>query len=294
MHMTIRAAILSGVAALALSSVNAIAQDDYSRYGGGPPGSSLSEKEQTQQLNAQAITGTPTSPATLNGEATSDYPGGDEYNVRPSGESNAYQQGYSDQAQYGGPPPEEYQQGSPYAGQAQYGGPPPEENAPIGDEAGPPSGPQAQYEEQQQQYQQQLQNYGNQQQRYQYERQRYARNIRDYDLAQYAWNYPAPVEYRYGDESGLQPLYLMAEPSEQLARVPVAGPGGRWVGRVRNVEIAPDGRPSRVEVALNRRVSVWVRPGDLRFDPSKGVLYTDLTRDDLWDMPGATIESGPL
>ena len=137
-----------------------------------------------------------------------------------------------------------------------------------------------------------MQRYGEQQQNYQNERQRYAEDIRDYDLAQYAWTYPAPVQYRY-DEGGLQPLYLIAEPSQQLSQVPVAGPGN-WVGRVRNVETGPDGRPLRVEIALNRRVSVWVRPGDLRFDPDGHVLYTDLTRDRLWEMPGATIESGPL
>ncbi len=265
--MTIRTTILSGVAALALSSMGAIAQnDDYNRYGGGPSASTPGEMQQTQDLNARGMNGTTSSPAELNGAAPAPYPGD---------QSGAYSQGPS------------------YSNDAQYGGPPPEENAPLGDEAGPPSGPQAQYGDQQQQYQQQLQRYGNQQQNYQYERRRYAQDVRAYDLAQYAWSYPAPVEYRY-DTGGLQPLYLMAEPSQQLAQVPVAGPGGRWVGRVRNVETAPDGRPSRIEIALNRRVSVWVRPGDLRFDPSDGVLYTDLSRDQLWDMPGATIESAPL
>lgn len=249
--MTIRTAILSGAAALVLSSLGAVAQNDYSRYGGGPPVSTPGEMQQTQDLNAQGINGTTSSPAELNGAAPS------------------------------------------YSGGAQYNGPPQDENAPVGDEAAPPTSLQDQYNEQQQQYQQQLQHYGNQRQNYQNERRRYARDLRDYDLAQYAWSYPAPVVYHY-DDDGLQPLYLMAEPSQQLWRVPVAGPGGRWVGRVRNVETAPDGRPARVEIALNRRVSVWVRPGDLRFDPDEGVLYTDLTRDELWEMPGATIESGPL
>jgi type II secretory pathway pseudopilin PulG len=157
-----------------------------------------------------------------------------------------------------------------------------------------PSPQQAQYDQQQQQYQQQMQQYGDQQQNYRSEHQRYAQDIRDYDVAQYAWSYPQAYEYRYGEDSGLKPLYLIAEPSQQLWQAPVEGPGGRWVGRVRNVEIAPDGRPNRVEIALNRRVSVWVRPGDLRFDPSDHILYTDLTRDALWEMPGATIESSPL
>ncbi|HEX3430992.1 MAG TPA: hypothetical protein VHT03_08900 [Rhizomicrobium sp.] len=153
---------------------------------------------------------------------------------------------------------------------------------------------QGQYQDQQRQYNDQMQRYQAQQQRYQYERERYNARLAAYDLAQYEWSYPAPLAYHYGEGYGLRPLYLIAEPSTQLWRAPVEGPGGHWVGRVRNVEIAPDGRPSRVEIALNRRVSVWVRPGDLRFDPDERILYTDLTREALWDMPGATIVSAPL
>jgi hypothetical protein len=153
---------------------------------------------------------------------------------------------------------------------------------------------QTQYQDQQQQYNDQMHHYQGQQQRYQYDRERYNQRLAAYDLAQYEWGYPEPFVYHYGSGYGLQPLYLLAEPSQQLWQVPVEGPSGRWVGRVRNVEIGPDGRPSRVEIALNRRVSVWVHPGDLRFDPNDRILYTELTRENLWDMPGATIASGPL
>ena len=54
------------------------------------------------------------------------------------------------------------------------------------------------------------------------------------------------------------------------------------------------GRPRRVEIALNRVVSVWVTPGHFRYDPDERVLFTDLNRDELWMMPGATVESGLL
>lgn len=227
--MIIRTVILSGVATIALSTA-CLAQDyGTQRYGNGPPESTPSEMQQTQDLNQQS----------MNGASQGD------------------------------------------------------ENAPMSEEAGPPP-QQAQYQDQNQQYQDRMQQYENQQDHYRYQRQRYAQDVRAYDLAQYAWSYPAPFAYRYGEEYGLQPLYLIAEPSQQLWQVPVEGPGGRWVGRVRNVEIAADGRPQRVEIALNRRVSVWVRPGDLRFDPSEGILYTDLGRQQLWTMPGATVESAPL
>jgi hypothetical protein len=154
-----------------------------------------------------------------------------------------------------------------------------------------PSLSQVQSDGREQQYQEQLQQYQAEQNRYQAEHGGFAQNLRAYDAARYEWSYPTAYEYRYGDTEGLRPLYLIAEPGEQLAQAPVEDPSGRWVGRVRNVETAPDGRPARVEVALNRRVSVWIRPGNLRFDSDRHVLFTDMTRDDLWSMPGATIES---
>ena len=219
--MSIRATILSGVAAAAIGTA-AFAQSGYdNRYGNGPQESTPAEMQQTDQLNQQSMNGA-----------------------------------QSDQTT-----------------QAQY---------------------QTQYQDQQQQYNDQMQHYQAQQQRYQYDRERYNARLAAYNLAQYEWEYPAPFVYHYGEGYGLQRLYLLAEPSQQLWRAPVEGPNGRWVGRVRNVDIGPDGRPLRVEIALNRRVSVWVQPGDLRFDPYDHILYTDLTREDLWNMPGATLVSGPL
>jgi hypothetical protein len=49
-----------------------------------------------------------------------------------------------------------------------------------------------------------------------------------------------------------------------------------------------------VQVALNRRVSVWVQPDDMRFDADNHVLFTRMTRADLWNMPGSTYESAPM
>jgi hypothetical protein len=219
--MSIRAAILSGVAVASIATA-VFAQSGYdNRYGNGPPQSTPAETQQTGQLNQQS--------------------------------ANGAQSGNAMQAQ-----------------------------------------DQSQYQDQQQQYNDQMQHYQAQQQRYRDDRARYNANVAAYDLAQYEWTYPAPFVYHYGTGYGLQPLSLLAEPSQQLWQVPVEGPGGHWVGRVRNVEIALDARPRRVEIALNRRVSVWVRPGDLRFDPYQRILYTDMTREQLWTMPGATVESAPL
>lgn len=278
--MTLRNKLLGSAVALAsvlLGASLAQTQTYDSRYGNGPQSSTPSEMQQTDQLNQQGINGTDQSPSDLNGQQSAqNAPVNDE----PPGTQGPYQPRQSQYTQA----PNGYPQGgmtneAPYSGQQPY----------YSRET--QYSPQSQYESQQGQYQDQMQNYRAQQQRYRSERENYVQNLHAYDRAMYDWSYPAPLAYHYGEGYGLRPLYLIAEPSQQLAQAPVEGPGGRWVGRVRNVDIGPDGHPFRVEVALNRRVSVWVSPGDLRFDPAGGVLYTDLTRDELWSMPGATIES---
>lgn len=118
------------------------------------------------------------------------------------------------------------------------------------------------------------------------------RDARQYDVTRYEWtDYPQVYVYRY-ETPELKRLYLIADPTHQLAQAPIEAPSGRFIGKVRNVETGPDGAPHRIEVALNRAVSVWVTPGHFRFDPASHVLFTDLTREDLWGMPGATVQSG--
>jgi hypothetical protein len=148
------------------------------------------------------------------------------------------------------------------------------------------------YEDQQQEYQDRQQRYDDQREQYREQRHQYVRDLRRYDLARYEWtDYPRVYVYRY-EGPQLRRLYLIADPTHQLAQVPVEGPSGRFIGKVRDVQTGVDGRPVRVEVALNRVVSVLVPPGHFRFDADSRVLFTDLTRDELWSMPGATVESG--
>ncbi|MGH6876874.1 MAG: hypothetical protein ACREHV_05770, partial [Rhizomicrobium sp.] len=240
--MNSKSAVLSGVAAAAILIVAgsaALAQSTGydSRYGNGPAQSTPAEMQETNQLNQQGINGTTQSPAVLNGESQ-------EENATTSNGTPYQPSPY--QAQYSGPTP---QQNAPMSDEGPYAPrgnenqyPPASASGPYGQQShyyanqAQYAQPDAQYGAQEQQYQDQMQNYQGQQQRYRYERQRYNSNVRAYDLAQYAWSYPQPYAYHYGDEYGLQPLYLMAEPSQQLGQAPVEGPGGRWVGRVRNVQ----------------------------------------------------------
>ena len=150
---------------------------------------------------------------------------------------------------------------------------------------------QQQYEQQQQQYQAQQQHYQDQREQYRAQKQQYVRDLHRYDLATYEWrDYPRVYVYNY-DEPQLKRLYLIADPTHQLAQVPVEGPSGRFIGKVRNITTGVDGRPLQVEVSLNRIVSVMVRPEHFRFDPDSRILFTDLTREQLWSFPGGTVLS---
>ena len=160
----------------------------------------------------------------------------------------------------------------------------------LNGEGGNPNEPSAVNRARQVQYQQQQDQYRRDQENYREQRAQYERDIHRYDQARFAFgDFPRTYPYDYGD-ARLRSLYLIAEPNQQLANAPVEGPNGEWLGRVRNVETDVDGRPRRVEIALNHRVAVWVHPGDLKFDADDGILFTDLTRADLWDMPGSMLE----
>jgi hypothetical protein len=256
----------SGQAPDATSSMPGTSSQDGGLYGSqvhSPQYSSPAAKQETKDLNEQGVNGTTTSPAVLNGQA-------------PATRATPSQGGYV------GPNPATPPQATPQSSIA----------APM---KVAQNDPQQQYQNQQQQYQTQQQQYQDQQQQYQDQKQRYDNNLRRYDQAR--WNYvdyPHVYAYEYDDSPRLERLYLIAEPSQQLSNVPVEGPGGVWVGRVRNVEPDVDGRPRRIEISLNHRVSVWARPGDFRYDPVNHVLFTNMPRDAFWELPGATVEAGPM
>jgi len=279
--------LLSGAAAIALMGFTG-PTPVFAQYAGNPPQySTPAEKAATQQLNGQGVNGTTEPPAVLNGEAT------DPQAPQPK-QYESYYGGYGEENMaapaYGIYGPGANPSGS-FSGYNQNGPAPAYEQGEVDAQAASDS--QQQYNQQMQQYQDRQEDYQNQRQRYERQKDRYDRNVRWYDQAQWAYDYPHPMTYEY-DRPELVRLYLIAEPSQQLANVPIEGPNGVWVGRIRNVETASDGTPARIEVALNHRVSVWVDSHRLRFDPNERIAYTNLTREDLWQMPGATVESSPM
>jgi hypothetical protein len=139
----------------------------------------------------------------------------------------------------------------------------------------------AQYQAQQDQYARDQQAYQGQLDQYHYDKGRYDTWHQRYDAMR--WGDPAPFHVSYTDEK-LRRLYLIAEPAHQLAFALVVGPEGTYVGKVRNVDTAVDGRPLRVQIALDDTHAAWVHPGSLRFDAEDHIVVTDLTRADLWRM----------
>ncbi|HEY5239590.1 MAG TPA: hypothetical protein VIJ62_14505 [Rhizomicrobium sp.] len=153
----------------------------------------------------------------------------------------------------------------------------------------------------QQKYQQQLDQYRARERKYwesqaDFEKQRdsYALQSSNYDistdqlLANRAWydehHYRVYTAYPDYPEERLQPLYLIAEPTQQISQAPVIDFAGYEIGHVRNVETAVDGRPARVQIALTNHRFVWVMPGELRFDPQGHAVYSDLSAQRLWDL----------
>jgi hypothetical protein len=246
----------------------------------GPQYSTPEEHYETQQLNNQGMNGTAQSPAELNGETPSQYQGNGYPQDNPNypQDNQAYPQ---DGPSYSG-----YPQAPDNGAPAPYYGADPNQPA-------PPSYQQQQYDQQMQQYQDEQQQYQGQRDQYQQQRDRYDRNMLWYDQAQWNFVYPRAYNYDYNAPTLIR-LNVVEDPSTTLHGVPIEGPDGVWVGRIRSVEVGPYGGVMRVEVALNRRVSVWVDARNVRFSPDERVAFTNLTRANMWQLPGARVVAAPL
>lgn len=150
------------------------------------------------------------------------------------------------------------------------------------------------YQQKQQQYQSQMDQYRRDQERYQHRRAAYEQQRMDYHLqreeyrASRDWyvqhHYTHYIGYPTYPDRDLQRIYLIADPTHQLHRARVIDRAGFEIGWVRDVETAPDGRPARLQIALDDNHYVWVRDSDARFDAYEATLYTKLDGPRLWEM----------
>jgi hypothetical protein len=137
----------------------------------------------------------------------------------------------------------------------------------------------ADYQAQQQQYQEQLRQYKANRQNYEERASRYYA-ARDRYLSSHAryHRYGWPSRYEHN---------LVVYRSELLgARVQTYN--GRTVGRVEELALA-NGHVDAVRVALDYdRGDAWIESDDLRFDPDRRVVVTNLSRHDLYEMTRET------
>ena len=109
------------------------------------------------------------------------------------------------------------------------------------------------------------------------------------DQRQWQFHYPKPVPYRFGFSPTLRRLTDLGQSSRVLDGVPVEAPFGKWAGRIKAVATDSSGTPTRVEIALNKRVAVVVQPGSLRFDMHRHIAFTDISSGTLWHLPSAVL-----
>jgi hypothetical protein len=128
-------------------------------------------------------------------------------------------------------------------------------------------------------YHQQLEQYRNQRDDYREQRDRYERRLEryEYDRSHPAWWW----RVRYEDAT-LDAFYRL--PRYRLIGMDVDERDGLRVGRIRDIERAPDGRVERVEIALRGSDEVaWLDADHLRVDPDNNIAFTDISADAIYD-----------
>ena len=122
------------------------------------------------------------------------------------------------------------------------------------------------------QYQQQQDQYQDDQARYQAQKDRYLDERAEYNFDRshpYAWWHE-----RYG-RATLNRFYDI--PRTELIDMRVIRDDGFVLGRIRDVDRAPDGRVTAVRIGFRNAGSVWVKARNLRYDPDDRIVFTDLS-----------------
>jgi hypothetical protein len=128
-------------------------------------------------------------------------------------------------------------------------------------------------------YQQQMQQYQADQDRYHADQQRYRDQQDAYQdqRAEYDYDVTHPHAWwkdRY-EHASLDEFYDI--PRDELVDLKVDGGDGYRVGRIKEIERAPDGRVDSVKIRLRDGAFAWVHARDLRYDSDDRIVFTDLT-----------------
>jgi hypothetical protein len=124
----------------------------------------------------------------------------------------------------------------------------------------------------------------------------YDRDRADYDAKRAAYDrarerYEADRYVRYGYGHRWDAFYgytrfhdIDRMRSGELLGLPVNTRGDNRVGRIHDVDVNADGFVRRVAVSVGNDRIAWIDAGDLRFDPARHVVMTDLSRGQVDDM----------
>jgi hypothetical protein len=145
-------------------------------------------------------------------------------------------------------------------------------NADTDDQDATPPQNQRDYDASKAQYDRKMQDYDAQRSQYDNDRARYHD-----ERADYAHNWA--VFYGYRDFRVLDEMR-----GGELEGLRVSAHDGVNIGRIRDVDTAPDGRVVRVAIRLDAGGTAWVDADDLRFSPSTRHVLTDLSRSQIDDM----------
>ena len=79
-------------------------------------------------------------------------------------------------------------------------------------------------------------------------------------------------------------LAQVSDPADRINNVAVETPSGAYAGEVRSVRTNFFGEATRIGIALRDNRWVWVDAADMRFDPQRHVVRSNLTYGELEDM----------
>jgi len=124
---------------------------------------------------------------------------------------------------------------------------------------------QAQYQRQQDQYQ-------DDQARYQAQKERYLDERAEYNFDR---SHPLSWWHERYERATLNHFYDI--PRGELVDLRVMRDDGFTLGRIRDVERAPDGRVVAVRIVFRNGDRAWVKARDLRYDVDERIVFTDLS-----------------
>jgi hypothetical protein len=79
-------------------------------------------------------------------------------------------------------------------------------------------------------------------------------------------------------------LWRLPDAADRIDNVSVQAPSGAYAGEVREIRTDFEGRPTQIGITLRDGNWVWVDATELRYDPDRNLLISNLSYRELQDM----------